>query len=321
MIGRILGAAAALAMTAAGAMAGELTVAHYGSLVQGAPYAIALEKNMFKEAGLPIDGIVAGKGGGDTVRAALASDIKFGEAGVGAVLAARSKGVDLVIVGNAVSGLVDMYWMVPADSPIKSVADIKGKKVGYTNPNSGSDMLGRMVFKRAGIPVDSFTLVATGGLREGITLLGQGQIDIMPVIEPIATQLTGKFRPAFAFDDYVKSMTQTVAFAERGWLNKNGELVSKILAVRRKAVETIYADPKGAAEIIARTHKIDPKIANAVIERFAKARYWSLGGFDREGLDANLEGLELIGADEGKDVDWNKVIDQSHLPADLKTKL
>src|SRR5690606_14372749 len=69
MIGRILGAAAALAMTAAGAMAGELTVAHYGSLVQGAPYAIALEKNMFKEAGVPIDGIVAGKGGGDTVRA------------------------------------------------------------------------------------------------------------------------------------------------------------------------------------------------------------------------------------------------------------
>jgi len=301
--------------------AADLTVAHYGSLLQGAPYAIAMEKGFFKEAKLPIDGISAGKGGGDTVRAVLASEIKFGEAGVGAVLAARSKGVDVVIVSAAVSGETDMYWLVKNDSPIKSINDLKGKRVGYTNPNSGSDMLGRMVWKRAGIAPDSFTLIATGGLREGITMLGQGAIDAMPVIEPIATRLSSQFRPAFAFGDYVPSMTQTVGFAQRGWLEKNGDLVRGIIAARRKAVEAIYADPKAAAAIIAKTHALEPAIAETVTAKFAKVRYWSLGDFDRAGLDANIEGLELINAAEGRGVDWNQLIDQGYLPADLKKQL
>ncbi len=313
--------AIAAAMVGGAARAADVTVAHYGALMQGAPYAIAMEKGLFKEAGLPIDGISAGKGGGDTVRAVLASGIKFGEAGVGAVLAARSKGVDLVIVSAAVSGETDMYWLVKRDSPIKGIDDLKGKRVGYTNPNSGSDMLGRMVWKRAGISPDSFTLIATGGLREGITMLGQGAIDVMPVIEPIATRLSKKFRPAFAFGDYVPSLTQTVGFAQRSWLKDNGDLVRGIIAARRKAVETIYADPTAAAAIIAKTHGLEPAVAEAVTAKFAKVGYWSRGDFDREGLDANIEGLDLINAAGGTGVDWNEVIDQSYLPADLKKAL
>src|SRR5258707_10476784 len=50
--------AAAFAVTPA--FAAKITVSQYGRLVATLPWAVALEKGMFKEAGLDIDGITAG---------------------------------------------------------------------------------------------------------------------------------------------------------------------------------------------------------------------------------------------------------------------
>ena len=50
--------AASLAMTPA--FAAKITVSQYGRLVATLPWAVALEKGMFKQAGLDIDGITGG---------------------------------------------------------------------------------------------------------------------------------------------------------------------------------------------------------------------------------------------------------------------
>jgi NitT/TauT family transport system substrate-binding protein len=47
---------------------------------------------------------------------------------------------------------------------------------------------------------------------------------------------------------------------------------------------------------------------------------WSLGDFNRTELDRTVDGLRLIGEVKGE-IDWNKLIDQSYLPADLQGKL
>jgi NitT/TauT family transport system substrate-binding protein len=49
-------------------------------------------------------------------------------------------------------------------------------------------------------------------------------------------------------------------------------------------------------------------------------KMWSLGDFDRAELDRTVEGLRLIGEVKGEIV-WDKLIDQSFLPADLQRKL
>lgn len=322
-IGRVIGklvlaALLAVAMTGRTASANELTISHYGTLLQGAPYAIAMEKGFFKEAGLEVTKIVAGEGGGTTVRNILASPFPYGEAAVAAVMAAKSRGQDIVVVNAAASGPIDMFWIVKPESPIKSIADIKGKKIGYTNPKSGSDMLMRMVFQRAKIDVKDVELVATGGMREGLAMLAAGQIDVMPVVEPVLTNLGAKFRAVFKVADYVPTMTQTVGFTTSAFLKSRGEDLKKLLAARRKAVDFIYADPKAAAEIIAKTHNLKPEIAAAITDRFAKDKYWSRGDFDKDGLDVNIEGLKLVGIDEGVSVAWPQLITETLLPADLK---
>lgn len=316
-----LAAGLALAVTSA-AQAKDVVVAHYCALLQGAPWSVALEQGLFKQAGLDIDGIIPGRGGGDTVRNALANDVPYGEAGLGAVLAARAKGAPLKVIHAAVSGKVDMYWLVPKDSPIKSIKDVVGKKMGITNPNSGSDQLTRQVLQAAGMSVDDVTIVTTGGLREGLTLLGQGEVDTMPAIEPIVTKLAAKFRPAFAVGDFIPALTQTVGFTTEDFAKSHADPLRKLIAARRKAVEAIYADPKAAAAMVAKRCEMKPALATAVIEKFAGWHYWSPGGFDRAGLEANVDGLKLIGAlKPDEKVDWSQVIDQSLLPEDLRKAL
>ena len=57
------------------AFAAKITVSQYGRLVATLPWAVALEKGMFKEAGLDIDGVTAGAGGGTSLRNMLAGEL------------------------------------------------------------------------------------------------------------------------------------------------------------------------------------------------------------------------------------------------------
>jgi NitT/TauT family transport system substrate-binding protein len=56
------------------AFAAKITVSQYGRLVATLPWAVALEKGMFNEAGLDIDGVTAGAGGGTSLRNMLAGE-------------------------------------------------------------------------------------------------------------------------------------------------------------------------------------------------------------------------------------------------------
>ena len=81
-------AAIAVAFAVTPAFAAKITVSQYGRLVATLPWAVALEKGMFRQAGLDIDGITAGSGGGTSMRNLLASELPIGEVSTSVALAA-----------------------------------------------------------------------------------------------------------------------------------------------------------------------------------------------------------------------------------------
>ena len=83
--------------SATAARAEEIVVTHYGSLLYGLPYAIALEKGYFKEAGVDISGILTSKGGGTSVRNMMAGETLFAEVALPAALAAIKEGFNIRI--------------------------------------------------------------------------------------------------------------------------------------------------------------------------------------------------------------------------------
>src|SRR5260370_27262220 len=98
---RLAAAVTAAAFAAPPACAAKITVSQYGRLVATLPWAVALQKNMFKEAGLDIDGITAGAGGGTSLRNMLAGGLPYAERATSAAIAGSPAGVELKALGSA----------------------------------------------------------------------------------------------------------------------------------------------------------------------------------------------------------------------------
>ena len=69
--------------------ASDFAVSQYGRVTATLPWAVALEKGYFADAGIKIDQIISGEGGGTTLRNMLASDLPYGEVATSAALAAH----------------------------------------------------------------------------------------------------------------------------------------------------------------------------------------------------------------------------------------
>ena len=79
-------------------MAEQISVTHWGVLLYGAPYAVAMERGFFRQAGIDISGIFSSKGGGTTVRNMILGGLPFGEVALSAAIAAEREGLDIRIV-------------------------------------------------------------------------------------------------------------------------------------------------------------------------------------------------------------------------------
>ena len=135
----------------AGASAEEIAVGNYGVSANGMPFGVALVKGYFKEEGLNITGLISSAGGGTSLRNMLAGGgVPYGEVNPGVVVSAILAGADLKIISDNVLTVAEFVWAVKPDSPIKSIKDFKGKKIGYTNPRSTSQALARMLLQSAG---------------------------------------------------------------------------------------------------------------------------------------------------------------------------
>jgi NitT/TauT family transport system substrate-binding protein len=67
-----------LALFSGPALAEQISVTHWGVLLYGAPYAVAMERGYFRQAGIDISGIFSSKGGGTTVRNMILGGLPFG---------------------------------------------------------------------------------------------------------------------------------------------------------------------------------------------------------------------------------------------------
>src|SRR5215218_4233544 len=218
-------AAFALALTT-GAGAVELNVTHFGTGMYGVPYAIAREKGYFKEIGLDVTGFLTSAGGGTTVRNALASELPYGEVALPAVIAAAQQGLELTIVHAGVASVADQVWITKkGDERIKSVQDLKGKKLGYSSPKSVTDMITTMMLDDNGL---------TGQVeRRSVGGIGAG-VDMTYVTQPVWAKEKDNFRPVFNSGDWAPRVMQTVGVVRTDFLKKNPELIRGIIQARRK---------------------------------------------------------------------------------------
>ena len=289
------------------AVAEQIAVTHWGVLMYGAPYAVAIEKGFYKEAGLNIDGVLTSKGGGTTMRNVMASDLPYGEVALAAVIAAMKQGIDLKIVHTGVRTAGEILWVTSPDSDIKSVKDLAGKKVAFTSPKSVTDMLLTMVLDKHKVKTET---VAAGGIGAGLTMVEQKAVVAAPTMDPIWSRVSGKFRPVFMVADELPPMVQTVGVTTSEFAKANKDKLRKLVQARKKAVEFVYANPEETAKIVAKHYNTDEKAILTAVKNLSALKYWGTGEFEYAGMDNMVRGLQIIGEVDGK-IDWSKVVDES----------
>ncbi|HTP48492.1 MAG TPA: ABC transporter substrate-binding protein [Casimicrobiaceae bacterium] len=313
----------ALAAVSSVAGAEEIAVGNYGVSANGMPFAVALEKGYFKEEGLNITGIITSAGGGTSLRNMLAGNVPYGEVNPGVIVNAIQQGADLRIVSDNVLTVAEFAWVVRQDSPIKTLKDIKGKKIGYTNPRSTSQALARMLLQAGGYTEADAELVKTGGFGEGIAALDSGQIDIAPITEPLWSKLKGKYRAVVVANDVLPPLDNVVGVATVEMMEKRGDFIRAVIRARRKAVIFMKEHPDEAAEIVAKQYNLDLDVAKSAVRNLTTATtkgvpYWGEGEIHLEGLKRMIEAQRSVGAITGE-VDYSKIIDTRFLPKDLQT--
>lgn len=310
-------AGAAIAFTAIPAQAEEITVTHWGALMYGTPYAVAIKKGFFKEAGIDITGILTSKGGGTTVRNVLEGGLPFGEVALSAAVAAMQENSDIKIVMMGVRSAADIYWVVKPDSPLKTVKDLVGKKLAITSPKSVTDSLTTMVLNKHGI-FDKVERPALGTIGAGLTALDKGAVDSASLIDPLYSARKDKYRVLFAIKDELPPIAQTVGIASTKFMKEHPDKLRAIVAGRMKGVDFIYKNPKEAAKLLSESYdKLPLPVAESAVENNVGIKYWGRGGFEYDAMNEMLKALKIVGALKAE-VDWSKMVDTSFLPEELK---
>ena len=159
----------------------------YWPVAAGLPFFAAIEKGYFKEAGLEVEALKFA--GAQQVMEAMLSGRSDGSSnGTGSA--------NLAIGEIAQPGLFKIFatnpsnakyvleeFLVPKDSPVKTMADLKGKRVA-SGPGIQNVTLAKTMLEKSGAGVMSVTELPIG---QHVAALAAGQIDAAYTLEPTGT--------------------------------------------------------------------------------------------------------------------------------------
>jgi NitT/TauT family transport system substrate-binding protein len=174
----ILGLAAALCVAAPAAAETSLRVGWCAKTVSAAaaPFAIATKMGWFAEAGLSLD-LVPLPGSADCVKFIGTGELRYALPSIEPLGQFRPQGITAKVFYTAYQGFT--YGIaVPADSPIKTIKDLKGKTIGITSLASGGNLVGRALAAEAGLDPDKdVSIVVAGEGAQTAALLRGHQVD------------------------------------------------------------------------------------------------------------------------------------------------
>jgi NitT/TauT family transport system substrate-binding protein len=143
-----------------------------------APFAIATKMGWYKEAGIKVE-VVPLPGSTDCVKNVATKELPYSLPSIEPLAIIRGQGVKAKNFYTAYQG--NIYGIaVPADSPIKTFADLKGKKIGVTSMASAGVIVARALATENGLnPDKDISIIVAGEAAQTAALLRSHQIDAL----------------------------------------------------------------------------------------------------------------------------------------------
>ena len=241
----------------------------------------------------------------------------------GAVDVALGGGTDLqFLVKGSPEKAVAMMGTAPANlaiivtpnSPIKTLADLKGKKIGVSTVGSLTNWFALEVARRQGWGADGIVPVPIGGMESGLAALVAGNIDAdagnLEVSYIVEAQ--GKLRILARGGDLVKDFVASIGYASDAEIAQHPDVLRRFLKGWFETVAYLQAHKAEAVPIMAKIIN-GPEDVTTKIYDAEMPSYPTDGHFDRAKLKIVEEALlnfKLIDAMP----DESKLLNESFLP-------
>ena len=230
------------------------------------PLFVAVHKGFFRDEGLEIElpRLVPAM----AHNALIAGEAHYhGLADSGLRLAAR--GLPLKAIFYAADR--PMYYLV-AQKDIRTVAELKGKRIGVSQFGGTSDLSARLALKHYGVEPERDALLIQIG-AEGTRMAALRAGSVAAIIVPVPAVAVLK-REGF---NEVSFVGDVVEFASNGYtttdqrIKEHPQEVKKVVRALYRGLRYAKENPEGTIGVIQKEWKVDPEIANESYRAIVKA--------------------------------------------------
>jgi NitT/TauT family transport system substrate-binding protein len=188
----------------------KVTIAVGGkNLLYYLPLTVAEQKGFFKDEGLDVE-IVDFAGGAKALQAVVGGSADVVSGAFEHNINMQAKGQPMrafVLQGRAPQIVLAVNTKTVPN--FKSVADLKGKKIGVSAPGSSTNIMANFVLAKAGLKPSDVSFVGVGASQGAVAAMRAGQIDAISNLDPVITIL------ARSNDIKIISDTRDVAEADK----------------------------------------------------------------------------------------------------------
>jgi NitT/TauT family transport system substrate-binding protein len=223
---------------------------------------------IFKKHGLALE-LLYTQGGGETMQAVISGSVDIGiAAGTAAAMGAFAKGAPVRILAAGTTGTSDLYWYVPAASPIRTFRDTDGKSVGYSTNGASTHTTLLALIKHFGV---SAKPIASGAAAVTLTQAMSGQIDVGWASPPFGIRELdeGKTRIVARGSDAPSTRDQTVRvhIVNAAALAQRKDVFVRFMRAYRESHEFLYGSPDGVKHY-AQYGKVSESLATRIRDEF-----------------------------------------------------
>jgi NitT/TauT family transport system substrate-binding protein len=244
------------------------------------------------------------------VPALIANQIQFAQVGGSEVMSANAGGADLVVIAQ----LAGVYpFVLEVAASIKTVADLKGKKVGVSSVGSSSDIATRAALKRMGLDPDKdVSILAVGSASQRTAAMLAGSIDagVSQPPDSLAVEAKG-FHVLYDLASQRLPSANTSVVVTRKFMTENKAVVQRYVDALVLGIKKLKADRDFGIATLKKYFKSTDDTAMAATYDFYAKLVTATQPFVRPEMFADAQ--TILGASNAavKSYDVTKMLDTS----------
>jgi ABC-type nitrate/sulfonate/bicarbonate transport system substrate-binding protein len=227
---------------------------------------VGIAAKMFEREGLEI--VAIGFRGDAQMQQALAAGSVDVGLGSGPGLGFRIKGAPAIGVAGMYGAPNNLALLVPKNSPVKSPADLKGRRVGVTTAGSLTDWLVRETSRQQGWGSDGIKIAALGSIQARLAAMERGELDgtVQEAANGYQLEEEGKTRNLLLFGSIVKDFYTHVIYATDDMIEKRPDVLRRFLRGWFRTVAFMRANKDFTVQSEAKTLDISPGVVAKVYD-------------------------------------------------------